>query len=197
MSRDGNGTFNLAESPFVFDTVISETAVNSNFSDIAAGLSSSIAADGQTQITGDLPMNNNKFTGLGSGSAAGDSVNLGQVQAEAYVWCGTMAGTEDAGILFPTPAITAYAEGQRFVWKASASSNTGPMTLIISGLTEIDVQNDQAALVAGDHVADKIYMGILDTASTIQIMKVRIVPDLQSIVQSTIDISTWTHFLNS
>ena len=171
MARNGSGTYSLPEAAFVFDTVISETEVNSNFSDIATALTGSIAADGQTTISANLPMNSKKFTGLTTGSAAGDSASLGQVQAEAYVWCGTMTGTADAGVLTPSPAITAYAAGQRFVWKASASVNTGAMTVAISGLSTIAVQNDQAALVAGDHAASDIYVGVLDTTSTIQIMR--------------------------
>ena len=50
------------------------------------------------------------------GAAATDSANLGQIQASAYVFCGTMGGGADAGTLSPTPAITAYAVGQRF-WR--------------------------------------------------------------------------------
>ena len=38
MSRDGNGNYSLPEAAFVYDTVIDETAVNSNFSDIASAL---------------------------------------------------------------------------------------------------------------------------------------------------------------
>jgi hypothetical protein len=171
MSRNGAGTYSLPEAAFVYDTVISETAVNSNFTDIASALTASLAANGETTVTANLPMNSKKFTGLAAGTALTDSLTLGQAQNEAYIWCGTMTGTADAGVLSPTPAITAYAAGQRFVWKASTSANTGAMTIAISGLTTIAVQNDRAALVAGDHAASDIYMGILDTTSTIQIMK--------------------------
>ncbi len=171
MSRNGAGTYSLPEAAFVYDSVISETAVNSNFTDIASALTASLAANGETTVTANLPMNSKKFTGLAAGTALTDSATLGQVQNEAYIWCGTMTGTADAGTLTPSPAITAYAAGQRFAWKASANVNTGAMTIAISGLTTIAVQNDRAALAAGDHAADDIYMGVLDTTSTIQIMK--------------------------
>lgn len=171
MSRNGSGTYNLPEAAFVYDSVISETAVNSNFTDIATALTGSIAADGQTTISANLPMNSKKFTGLAAGTTLTDSLTLGQAQNEAYIWCGTMTGTADAGVLTPSPAITSYVAGQRFVWKASTSANTTAMTIAISGLTTIAAQNDRAALVAGDHAASDIYMGILDTTSTIQIMK--------------------------
>ena len=54
MPRDGSGAFTLAEAAFVFDSVISETAMNSNLSDIAAALTASIAKDGQTTPTANL-----------------------------------------------------------------------------------------------------------------------------------------------
>lgn len=171
MSRNGAGTYSLPEAAFVYDSVISETAVNSNFTDIASALTASLAANGETTVTANMPMNSKKFTGLAVGTVLTDSLTLGQAQNESYIWCGTMTGTADAGVLTPSPAITAYKAGQRFVWKASTSANTTAMTIAISGLTTIAAQNDRAALVAGDHAASDIYMGILDTTSTIQIMK--------------------------
>jgi len=88
------------------------------------------------------------------------------------IWCGVATGTADAITLTPAVAITAYAIGQRFAWLASASPNTGPMTVAISGLSTIAAQNDGSALAAGEHVANKLYIGVLDTASTIQISHV-------------------------
>jgi hypothetical protein len=172
MARDGSGTYSNPYPDFVAGTVISSTEVDANNSDIATALTQSIAVDGQTTVTANLPMATYKFTGLGAGSAATDSANLGQVQAGSYIWCGTMAGGADAGTLSPTPAITAYAAGQRFVWMASSNVNTGAMTVAISGLSTIAVQNDGAALAAGDHAANKMYMGVLNTTSTIQIIRV-------------------------
>jgi hypothetical protein len=115
-----------------------------------------------------------KHTGLGAASAAADGVSLGQVQDQAYIWCGTMTGTADAGVLTPTPAITEYKAGQHFRWIASANSNTTAMTVAISGLLAIAVQSDGAALIADDHTADKMYEGFLDTTSTMQITRVRV-----------------------
>lgn len=176
MARNGAGVYTNPYPNFVAGTVISSTEVDANNGQMATALTLSIAADGQTTVTANLPMATNKFTGLGVGSASTDSANLGQVQAEAFIWCGTMGGAADAGTLSPTPAITAYAAGQRFVWKASTNTNTGAMTVAISGLATIAVQSDRAALAAGNHAASDIYMGILDTTSTIQIIKIADTP---------------------
>ena len=80
MPRNGAGSATLAEPPFVFDTVISETAMNSDLSDIAAMLTASIANDGQTPIVANLPMSGFKHTG----AAAGSGANNGEYIARDY-----------------------------------------------------------------------------------------------------------------
>jgi hypothetical protein len=57
---------------------------------------------------------------------------------------------------------------------ASGSVNTGATTVAISGLGAIALQDNGAALVAGNHAASKMFMGILNTTSTVQIMQVQI-----------------------
>jgi hypothetical protein len=190
MARNGSGSYTNPYPNFVAGTVISSDQVDANNSAIATALTQSIAVDGQSTVTGNIPMSSKKFTGLTVGSASTDSATLGQVQASAYVFCGTMGGAADAGTLAPTPAITAYAAGQRFFWKASTSSNTGAMTVAISGLSTIAMQSDRAALAAGDHVASDIYMGILDTTSTMQIMKIADAPAASATVAGLIEIAT-------
>jgi hypothetical protein len=54
MPRNGSGSYSLPQPPFVPGTVISSSAVNSDFSDIATALTQSVSADGQTAITGIL-----------------------------------------------------------------------------------------------------------------------------------------------
>ena len=70
MARNGSGTYSLPEDPFVFDTVIEETKVNANFSDIATEISNSIDKDGQTEITGILKLS----------VAVNQTANTGSVQ---------------------------------------------------------------------------------------------------------------------
>lgn len=52
MPRNGSGTYTLPQAPFVPSTTISSSAMNSDLSDIALALTGSVAADGQTPITG-------------------------------------------------------------------------------------------------------------------------------------------------
>ena len=62
--RNGSGVFTVTNADFVSGTTISSSEMDANFSDVATGLTQSIAADGQTTITGNLPMNSKKLTGL-------------------------------------------------------------------------------------------------------------------------------------
>ena len=162
MSRNGSGTYNLPQPAFVSGTVISSTAVNSDFNDIANALTASIANDGQTPILANLPMSGYRHTGVGNAVARNDYAAAGQVQDGAFIWCGTAGGTADALTLTPSPAIAAYAAGQVFRFKAGASPNTGAATVAVSGLTAQTIQKDGGALAAADISAGKWYSLLYD-----------------------------------
>ncbi|MEI6590145.1 MAG: glycosyl hydrolase family 28-related protein, partial [Verrucomicrobiota bacterium] len=68
MSRNGNGTYNLpAGNPVVTGTTISSTWANNTLADMANAITGSIAADGQTTITGPLKGTNGTVTFAGTG----------------------------------------------------------------------------------------------------------------------------------
>lgn len=80
MARNGSGTYSLPSgNPVTTGTTISSTVQNNTLSDIATALTYSLSKDGQTVPTANLPMGGFKFTGIGDGSLATDSVSLGQV----------------------------------------------------------------------------------------------------------------------
>jgi len=82
MSRNGSGTYTLpAGNPVVTGTTISSTWANNTLADIAATLTDSVAADGQTAMTGDLQMGSNRITGLADGIASSDAATVSQVNA--------------------------------------------------------------------------------------------------------------------
>ena len=79
MSRNGSGTYTLpAGNPVVTGTTISSTWANNTLNDIAATLTDSVAADGQTPMTGDLDLNTHKIVGLVAGTVAGEAVEFVQ-----------------------------------------------------------------------------------------------------------------------
>lgn len=79
MARNGSGTYNLpAGNPVVTNTTISSTWANSTLSDIATALTQSLAKDGQTVPTANLPMGGYKHTGAGDAVGAGQYLVYGQ-----------------------------------------------------------------------------------------------------------------------
>lgn len=162
MSFDGNGTFNQATTPVVAGTVISSSNYNTQNTDFVNGLSNVICKDGQTTITANLPMSGYRHTGVGNAAARTDYAAAGQVQDGAFIWCGTAGGTANALTLTPTPAISAYAAGQVFRFKAGASGNSGAATVAVSGLTAQTIQKAGSALASGDIVANQWYQLLYD-----------------------------------
>jgi len=94
MSRNGSGTYNLpAGNPVVTGTTISSTWANNTLTDIATAITGSVAADGQTPITGNLAMGGNKLTGLGTGTSSGDSVEFAQFTTPTFTGDVTCSST--------------------------------------------------------------------------------------------------------
>jgi hypothetical protein len=80
MSRNGSGTYVLpVGNPVVTGTTITSNWANTTFSDVATALTGSVAADGQTPMTGPLAMGNNKITGVANGTAASDVATVNQI----------------------------------------------------------------------------------------------------------------------
>jgi hypothetical protein len=80
MARNGSGTYSLpAGNPVTGGTTISSTWANNTLSDIGTALTGSLAKDGQTVPTNNLPMGGFKFTGLAAGSSNGESVRFEQL----------------------------------------------------------------------------------------------------------------------
>jgi hypothetical protein len=150
MARNGSGTYSLpAGNPVVSGTSISSTVHNTTLSDIATALTASIAKDGQTTPTANLPMGTYKHTGVAVASALTDYARADQVQNDALTLLTSVSGTDtitaSASI---TPA--AYAAGQTFRF-VSAGANTGAATLNVSSLgAKAITKNGATALVAGD-----------------------------------------------
>jgi hypothetical protein len=91
MSRNGTGTYNLpAGNPVVTGTTISSTWANTTLTDIASALTGSVAADGQTPMTGELQMGNNRIEDLADAVLDTDAVSVNFMQTGTYsIDCGT------------------------------------------------------------------------------------------------------------
>lgn len=85
MSRNGSGTYNLpAGNPVVTGTTITSSWANNTLSDMANALTGSIAADGQTPITGNLNMGTNKISNMADPILAQDAVTVNFLATGTY-----------------------------------------------------------------------------------------------------------------
>lgn len=121
-------------------------------------------------LTENLPMGTNRITGLAAATARTDAPQVGQVQDGAFTWCGTAAGSANALTLNPSPAITAYAAGQRFRF-VGAADNTDATTAAISGLTARDVQVGGSALSGGEILTGELYE-LFDDGTRLQLSRI-------------------------
>lgn len=162
MSYNGAGTFviNSAGQPVAAGTAITATAFNALTADLATGLSTAMCKDGQSTATGNLPMGGFKLTGLGNGSAATDSVALGQLQGLTASYLTVSGSTTITATASPT--LTAYTAGQAFWFKAAGTCSASP-TINIDGLGAKNLSNG-VSLAAGGLLSGLIYIIVYDGA---------------------------------
>jgi len=175
MPRNGSGTqtrlYNWV-SDKANSIAVTASRMDTEMDDMTTSLSNSIAKDGQTTITANIPFNSNKITGLTNGSDRTDSIALGQVQDNTYGYLGQNGGAANAYTWTPSPSITAYSAGQEWIVKiATGDGNTGASTANISGLgtrtiDKPDGAGGTTALVSGDMIAGGVYK-LIDNGSTI------------------------------
>jgi hypothetical protein len=94
MSRNGSGVYSLpAGNPVVTGTTIASTWANNTMNDLAAALTDSVAADGQTPMTGNLDLNTHKIVNLVAGTASGEAVEFAQFKTPTFTGNVTMSST--------------------------------------------------------------------------------------------------------
>lgn len=140
---------------------INATRMDAEMDGMATGLSNCITKDGQTVVTANLPMSGFKHTGVADGSARNHYSSIGQVQDGSIIWGGVAGGTADAITISLSPPISAYADGQRFVFVAN-DDNTTSVTLAVNGLSPIslvrpDLTDMQAGEILGGQVVEVVY----------------------------------------
>lgn len=161
MARDGSGNYTIPNT-FTAGTTIVSDDVDQNFSDVATALTGSIAKNGETTPTANLPMGTYKHTNVAAAAARTDYARAGETQATlAYTWC-TVGGTADVITLTTSFGPAAYAAGQTVRFAAGAN-NTGAVTVNWNSLGAKDLKTlANAALAADDLVSGQIYTAVYD-----------------------------------
>jgi len=161
MARNGSGTYNLLTNSWNPATNgVSATAVDwqNLINDVAAALTQSLSADGQTPMTGNLNAGNNKITGLAAGSATGDSVRWEQLFSQGTPQNLASAATTDIGAqnsvflnITGTTTITSLGtnyNGPRYLRFDNALTLThNATTLILPGAANITTAAGDSAIV--------------------------------------------------
>jgi hypothetical protein len=117
--------------PVVSGTPIATAWANTTLTDVAAALTGSIAKDGQTAATANLPMGGFKHTLVAKATVATDYARADQVSNGEFLWAGvaSIVGGNVNTLSATLPlGVTDLAVGQRInvVWPAT---NTGPVTM--------------------------------------------------------------------
>lgn len=157
MPRNGSGTYSRSDGVRTGATTfqqqkaaaikITASLLDTEAQDMADALTASIAKDGQTTPTANLPMGGFKHTNVANGTAASDYAALGQVQTGAPIWGGTSGGSGNAQTITLTPAPAALTTGL-FVRFIAGFSNTGAVTLNTNALGAIAIRSGRDAAVA-------------------------------------------------
>lgn len=173
-----------ANYPAVANTLITAANRNAIDADIYNVASNRIAKDGQTTVTANIPLAGFKLTGVGPATARTDAATLANVVDGTGVYVPTVGGTADAITLTPSPAITAYAAGQKFRFIASGT-NTGGVTVATSGLAVRTLtKNGTTALIAGD-IASGALVTIQDDGTRYQLIAINL--DVSAFIKTLLD----------
>lgn len=134
MARNGSGTYNRAVSPYTAGTTITAATVNQEMDDIATALTGSMARDGQSPPTANIPMGGFRITGLANAVASTDAAALGQITA-AQAGAVAKAGDTMTGALNYAPEVDLASAGTTDIG-AQTSNNvriTGTTTITSFG----------------------------------------------------------------
>jgi hypothetical protein len=162
MARNGAGTYTLpAGNPVTTGTTISSTWANNTLNDIASGLTTSLAYDGQTAPVANLPMATYAHTNVGNATVRTMYAAAGQVQDGTFQFLTSVAGTNTVtGIA--ALSMTALTAGQTFRFVAAAT-NTGAVTLNINSIgAKAITKNGTTALTANDILINAVIEVIYD-----------------------------------
>jgi Pectate lyase superfamily protein len=133
MPRDGNGNYVLdVSNPVIANTIIKSSEFNSTMNDIAQALSTSVARNGESPMTGNLNLGGNKITNVLGGTTELDIPTIKQIQSGNIENLLNIAGSDTITASCPVSFLT-YTNGQKFTFKPTLE-NTTAATLNINSL---------------------------------------------------------------
>jgi hypothetical protein len=161
MPFDGNGTFIRSynwQTDAAAGIDITASRMDGEDDGFATGLSSVITRDGQSEAQADLPMGGFKHTSVADGAFRDEYTAIGQSQDGGLTYAGTVGGTSDVITITLTPAISAYAAGQKFSFIAGGNNTTNVTLNVNSKGAKSVTKNGTTALAAGDIISGAIVL---------------------------------------
>lgn len=166
MPRNGSGSYGPPPGTTATpNTPIESAPYNAYVADVSEALSDSINKDGTKPFEANQPMATFKLTGLGAGSAATDSIQLGQAQADIIAHATSVGGTADAITATFSPVFSAWTAKMRFRFTAGGANTVTTPTVNVDSLGAKTIKKLHGqALAVGDisgsgHVCDCVYNG--------------------------------------
>lgn len=163
MSRNGSGTFSLvAGNPVVTGSTISSTTMNNTLSDIATEITRSLASDGQTVPTANLPMGAYKHTNVANASSRTEYCTAGQSQDNTFDWLTGVSGVDTITATAPI-ALASYTAGQTFRFVSAGANTTTSPTLNINSIGAKSItRNGSVAIAVGDILSGEVVEVVYD-----------------------------------
>ena len=159
MSRNGSGGYSLPVNTWnPATTGVSATVTDwqALINDIATAMQQSVSSDGQTAMTGNLAMGNNKLTGLSAGTATGHSLRWEQLFSQGTIANLASATTTDIGAqntsflnITGTTTIAGFGSnfnGPRYLVFAGILTLTHSATLVCPGAANITTAANDSAI---------------------------------------------------
>ena len=155
MSRNGTGLYTLPPlfNPVVDGTTITSLWGNTTLEDLAAAMTDSISASGQTPITANLPMSGFHHTGVSDPTARSQYVTLGMAQDGRQIRLTVSQGGNNivGSVVGSMQGVSNYFAGMFITFFIPALAPTGAMTIQVNALPQVSLVNNlQAPIVNGD-----------------------------------------------
>lgn len=130
---------------------------------MATGINACLAKNGENTATGNLPMGNNRHTGVADGAALTDYPSVNQIVDGALTYGGASSAGTDTYAVNLTINPGAYGAGQRYQFIADVA-NTGACTINFNGngaksIKLIDGSDPFAGEIAASSLVDVYYTG--------------------------------------
>ncbi len=160
MPRSGTGEYiapNSSWKPATNGVLATAGDFTALLNDLSAALTQSVSRDGQSPMLGNLPMGNNKITGLAAGTGAGDAATWAQLFGASTQADIASAATTDIGVqntsflrVTGTTTITSFGSnfrGPRFLTFEGAVTLTNSSTLVLPGGANITTAAGDSLIV--------------------------------------------------